>query len=127
MFLGLRLSSQPILPNHHHGGGIQFAVTHELPADGAAGGLVAGGEAVADVLIGEHGSRAVLHDIEFVELGQVQGVVLTILQGKGGQGVIRALHGLAVLIEHVLRKEFLDGGILPDDGEDFLDRMAAFH
>ncbi len=116
-----------MFPDHHHGGGVQFAVAHELSADGAAGGLVAGGEAIADVLVGEHGSRAVLHDVEFVELGQVQGVVLRILQGKGGQGVIRALHGLSVLIQRVLGEEFLDGRILPDDGEDFLDRMAALH
>jgi len=38
--------TDPILPHHYHGGGVEFAVAHELAADGAAGGLVAGGEAI---------------------------------------------------------------------------------
>ena len=79
------------------------------------------------MLVGEHGAGAVLDDVEFVELGEIEGVVLRILQGEGGQGVVRVLHGLAVLIDGVLGEEFLDGGVLPDDGEDLLDGMAAHH
>jgi len=60
-------SAEPVLPHHHHGGGVEFAVAHELAADGAACCLVAGGEAVAEVLVGAHGAGAVLDDVEVVE------------------------------------------------------------
>ncbi len=33
-------SAKPVFPNHHHGRGIEFAIAHELAADGFAGGLV---------------------------------------------------------------------------------------
>ena len=31
---------QPMFPDHHHRGGIEFAIAHELAAHGLAGGLV---------------------------------------------------------------------------------------
>ena len=68
-------------PHHHHRGSIEFAVAHELAAHGLAGCLVCGGEAITDVLVSEHGAGAVLDDIEFVELGKIERVVLGILQG----------------------------------------------
>ena len=79
------------------------------------------------MLVGEHGAGTVLDDVELVELGEVERVVLGVLQGKGGQGVVRVLHGLAVLVLRILGEEFLDGRVLPDDGEDFLDGMTSRH
>ena len=35
--------AEPVFPDHDHGGGVEFAVAHELAADGLASGLVAGG------------------------------------------------------------------------------------
>ena len=68
-----------MLPHHHHRGSIEFAIAHELAAHGFADGLVGGGEAISDVLVGEHGAGAVLDDVEFVELGEIERVVLGIL------------------------------------------------
>jgi hypothetical protein len=79
------------------------------------------------MLVGEHGAGAVLDDVEVIELGEVEGAVLGILQGERWQGVVGALHGLAVLISGILGEEFLDRGILPDDGEDLLEGMATHH
>ena len=56
-------SAEPIPPHHDHRGGVEFAIAHELAADGATGGLIAGGEAVAEVLVGAHGAGAVLDDV----------------------------------------------------------------
>jgi hypothetical protein len=53
-----------MLPDHDHGCGVEFAIAHELATDGLAGGLVAGGEAIAEVLVGAHGTGAVLDDVE---------------------------------------------------------------
>jgi len=79
------------------------------------------------MLVGEHGAGTILDDVEFVELGEVGSVVLGILQGEGGQGVVRILHGLAMQVLRVLGEEFLDGRILPHDRKDLLDGVAAHH
>jgi hypothetical protein len=68
-------SPQPILTHHNHCRGIEFAIAHELATDGAAGGLVAGGKAVAEMLLGPHGAGAVLDDVEVVKLGEVEAAV----------------------------------------------------
>ncbi len=67
--------SRSVFPDHDHGGRVELAVAHELATDGAAGGLVAGGEAVTKVLVGAHGAGAVLDDVEVVQLGEVEAAV----------------------------------------------------
>ena len=62
-----------MFPDHDHGGGVEFAVAHELSADGFTFGGLTSGEAIADMLIGTHGTGAVLDDVHGLELGEVDG------------------------------------------------------
>lgn len=121
-------SAQPVLPDHDHGRGVELAVAEELAADVLPDFRVAGPEAVADVLVGAHGSRAVLDYIQFLEFGELcDGRRVAVQQGEGREGVVGVDGRVPVAVFGVFGEEPADGGVGPSDRQDDLDRVAALH